>query len=155
MVNLLGHSFGGRISLILASEQHAEFKVEKLLLVDAAGIKPKRGIKYRYKVFAYKLKKALGLKPKNAGSSDYKQLPLHMKSVFVRVVNTHLNKLLYKIDCPTLIVWGALDLDTPLYMAKKLNKHIKKSQLIVFDDAGHYAFLDKPLEFNAIVNAFV
>jgi len=150
--NIIGHSFGGRIAVILAANHRM---AQKLVLVDAAGVKPKRSLKYRVKILIYKLKKRLGARPKNAGSADYKALPEHMKPVFVRVVNTHLDKLFKKIECPALLVWGRLDRDTPLYMAKKMRRIIPDSGLVILENTGHYSFLDKPNEFYAILDAFL
>ena len=47
---LIGHSFGGRIAIMLASQR----PLSKMMLVDAAGIKPKRPLKYYIKVFSFK-----------------------------------------------------------------------------------------------------
>jgi len=154
-INIIAHSFGGRISLILASEEHSEFCIQKLVLTGCAGLKPKRGLKYHLKVCSYKIKKRLGLKQKKAGSSDYQALPDNLKPIFIKVVNTHLDNLLLKIKTPTLIVFGVNDKDTPPYMAKKLHKGIKNSKLIMLENASHYAFLDNPAEFNEIINAFL
>jgi len=52
---LIGHSFGGRISIILASKYKT--LVDKLILIDSAGIIPKRTIKYYTKVYSYKIVK--------------------------------------------------------------------------------------------------
>lgn len=53
--SLVGHSFGGRVS-ILFSAVHPEC-VEKVVLVDSAGIIPKRTLKYYYRVYKFKLLK--------------------------------------------------------------------------------------------------
>ena len=151
-VNLVGHSFGGRIALILAAKDKT---VNKTVLVDAAGLKPKRSLKYHLKVLIYKLKKRLRIRFKKAGSFDYNALPDFMKPVFVRVVNTHLDKILVLIECPVLLVWGENDRDTPLYMARKMHRTLKDSGLVVLKEAGHFAFLDKPNEFHAIIDAFL
>jgi pimeloyl-ACP methyl ester carboxylesterase len=45
-------------------------------------------------------------------------------------------------------VFGKEDRTTPLYMAKKLNQKIKNSKLIIIEDAGHFAFAEKPWLFN-------
>ena len=152
-VNLIGHSFGGRLSIILGANY--KDSTNKIILVDSAGLKPKRSLKYRIKVSLYKIKKRLKIKQKNAGSTDYNALPDNMKKVFVNIVNTHLDKLVSQITAPTLIIWGKDDLDTPLYMAKKLNKKIANSGLVVLEDAGHYSFLDKPQHFYNIINSFL
>jgi pimeloyl-ACP methyl ester carboxylesterase len=152
-VNLLGHSFGGRIALILCAEYGIG---EKLIVTGGAGLKPKRSLAFKLKAFFYKLKKKLGFAPKKSvGSADYRALPDTMKPVFVRVVNTHLDGILKKINAPTLLIWGMLDRDTPLYMAKKMKKRIAESGLVTLDGAGHYAFLDRPHAFYAILNSFL
>ncbi|WDU83729.1 alpha/beta fold hydrolase [Caloramator sp. Dgby_cultured_2] len=57
--SLIGHSFGGRVS-IMFSALYPE-KVEKVVLVDSAGIIPKRTLKYYFKVYKFKLFKKLYL----------------------------------------------------------------------------------------------
>ncbi|MDE7025054.1 MAG: alpha/beta hydrolase, partial [Paramuribaculum sp.] len=52
---LLGHSFGGRVGLLYASRR----PVGKLILVDAAGVKPRRKLSYYIKVYSFKLMKTL------------------------------------------------------------------------------------------------
>ncbi len=149
--DVIAHSFGGRVAVILASEN----RINRLLLTDAAGVKPKRGLRYRFKVMSYKLKrKLLKREPKNAGSSDYKALSEGMRRVFVSVVNTHLDGLLGKIKCPTLLVWGENDRDTPLYMAKRIVKAVDGSALIVMKNCGHFAYLDDTIGFNRIAGEF-
>ncbi len=149
---IVGHSFGGRIGILLASDYNA---AEKLVLIDSAGLKPRRGIKYRLKVAFYKIEKKFGRAKKGAGSADYNALPDFMKPVFVRVVNAHLDKKLENICVPTLILWGKDDKDTPLYMAKKFEKNIKDSGLVVFENAGHFSYADRFAETCAVLGAFV
>lgn len=50
---LIGHSFGGRIAIAYAAER----PTSKLILVDAAGIKPRRSLKYYFKVYSFKAAK--------------------------------------------------------------------------------------------------
>ena len=44
---LMGHSFGGRVGIMYASRN----KVAKLVLIDAAGVKPRRSLKYYFKIY--------------------------------------------------------------------------------------------------------
>lgn len=145
-VTLVGHSFGGRIAIVLGSLNLDVIK--KIVLVDSAGIKPKRGIVYKFKVYRYKKAKLKVLNGKKSadvlekyGSNDYKLLSPVMKETFVKVVNLDLTNYAKMIGVETLLVWGKRDKDTPLYMAKKLNRAIKNSRLVVYD-AGHYSYLD-------------
>ena len=52
---LLGHSFGGRVGILYSSRN----MVKKLILVDAAGVKPRRSLNYYVKVYSYKIVKHL------------------------------------------------------------------------------------------------
>ncbi len=136
-VIVVGHSFGGRVGIILASNN----KLDALILIDSAGVKPIRTLKYYLKVAIYKARKRLKLSTKRSGSEDYRSLSINMRATFVRVVNEHLDKLLSKITVPTLVLWGKHDKDTPVYMAKKINKCVKNSVLYIMN-GGHYSYLD-------------
>jgi pimeloyl-ACP methyl ester carboxylesterase len=46
---LVGHSFGGRVSIVFASRNNTR----KIILTDAAGVKPKRSLTYYRKVYTY------------------------------------------------------------------------------------------------------
>ena len=144
-VVVVGHSLGGRIALILASTYHE--LVEKLVLIDSAGLKPKFSIIKYWKIKRYKRVKQKvengtmpAYKLQNYGSADYKELSEPLKSIFVRVVNQDLSNLLDKIETKTLILWGKKDKDTPRYMAKLLHKNIKCSKLLWLD-GGHFAYM--------------
>ncbi len=150
--DILGHSFGGRIAIILSCVKRS--LVHSCILVDSAGMKPHRTIKYYMKICSYKIKKKLGKSTAGMGSTDYQQLSPDMKKTFVSIVNTYLDDYARKMSTRTLIIWGEKDNDTPLYMAKKLNKFIKNSQLKVIKDAGHFCFLDRPLEFYKLISKF-
>lgn len=142
---LVGHSFGGRVAIKVACKNKG---IAKLVLVNSAGIKPKKSISTRYKIWKYKRIKKKVEEGKldvsilnNYGSSDYKMLSGLMRESFVKIVNEDLLQYAKMIDVNTLLFWGRNDLDTPLYMAKKLKKAIKKSNLIVCE-AGHFSYLE-------------
>lgn len=151
--DFLGHSFGGRIAIILSCVKHS--LVHSCILVDSAGLKPKRSIKYKLNLALYKLKKKLGLKTKDRCSPDYRVLSPAMKETFKSIVNTHLDNYAKHMKVCTLIIWGKKDGETPLYMAKRLNRLIKDSRLEVLENGGHFSFLDCPLEFYSLVDHFL
>ena len=151
--NLIGHSFGGRISIII-SAMEKDF-VHKLVLIDSAGMKPRRSIRYKFKVLGYKIRKKLNLNVDNCGSQDYKKLNSEMKSVFNNIVNTHLEESAKLIDAKTLIVFGQNDQETPLYMAKRLETLIKGSRLVVMKNCSHFCFLERPTFFFEIFERFL
>jgi pimeloyl-ACP methyl ester carboxylesterase len=162
---LLAHSFGGRVALLYSSRN----EVNKLILVDAAGIKPTHSPKYYLKVYAYKLSKKIlpfiiGKKRATAqieayrqksGSSDYNQAKGIMRNILVKVVNEDLKRVMPDIKAPTLLIWGENDTATPLKDAKIMEKLIPDAGLAVLKGAGHFSFLDKRYEFNLIIDAFL
>ncbi|MBQ4049047.1 MAG: alpha/beta hydrolase [Clostridia bacterium] len=141
-VTLVGHSFGGRVALILANKPW----VKRIVLIDSAGIKPRRTLTYRLNILKYKRAKRKNKDLSNFGSSDYRALNDNMKGIFVRVVNEHLDGYAKKINKPCCIFWGKNDYETPFYMAKKLNKYIKNSKLFLLD-GGHYSYIDDFTDF--------
>lgn len=164
---LIGHSFGGRVS-ILFSALYPQY-VEKVVLIDSAGIIPKRSLKYHFKVQRFKLAKKLFLLfsakgsqeerlesfYRRFGSSDYKQAGSALRQTFVKVVNQDLRSYLPQIKASTLLIWGENDQDTPLYFGKIMEKEIPDAGLIVFKGAGHFSYLDNINEFNIIVSKFL
>ncbi|MCC8037195.1 MAG: alpha/beta hydrolase [Bacteroidales bacterium] len=163
--SLLGHSFGGRVGILYASRN----PVDKLILVDAAGVKPKRSMKYYYKVYSYKLgcrllRLALGkekaqqridaLRAKR-GSSDYNGASPMMRRILSKVVNEDLKSEMPKIQAPTLLIWGENDTATPLSDAKTMAKLIPDAGLVTFARCGHYSFLDNPRQFQAVLRSFL
>ncbi|SFE84069.1 alpha/beta fold hydrolase [Alteribacillus iranensis] len=162
---LIGHSFGGRVSIKYASRK----PVRKVILVDSAGIKPKRKPKYYVKVYTYKtFKKLLKLpvirnyeqeiltKVKGKlGSADYKNVSGVMQQTMVKVVNEDLRHHLPHIKAPTLLVWGEKDEATPVEDGKIMEEMIPDAGLVVLDNAGHYSYLDKRNEFLVIIDSFL
>lgn len=152
---IVAHSFGGRIAIKgLAT---SKIQAQKLVLTGSAGLKPKKTVKKTCKKVCFNLLKRFIKKErlKNFYSKDYLSLSAVMKESFIKIVNEHLDGYLSSIAVPTLIINGSLDKETPLYMAKKLNKNIKGSELIILKDCGHFCFIDKPNKFNMEVKEFL
>lgn len=162
---LLGHSFGGRVGILYSSRN----KVNKLILVDAAGVKPRRSLKYYFKVYTYKLGKKLmpliygkeraqqridAMRAKR-GSSDYNNSSPMMRAILSKVVNEDLKEKMPLIKAPTLLIWGENDTATPLRDAKIMEKLIPNAGLVSFPGCGHYSFLDNPFQFAAVLRSFL
>lgn len=172
MVDLLVHSFGGRIALKLCAREFGKKRVRKVLITGGAGMKPKRSLAYYIKKYTAKILKApflilpakqrkkslewLRTTPvwKSLGSSDYSKLSGVMRETFVKSVTEYLDPCLPKIPHEVLLLWGREDVATPLYQGERMEKGIKNAALVVIDQAGHYAFLDKPKHFASIAKAF-
>lgn len=152
---VIAHSFGGRIAIKLASKNKKLFN--KIVLTGSAGLKPKFSFKRWFKRFLFKILKPFVKKDKllRFYSKDYNALSPVMKKSFIKIVNEHLNKNAEKIENKTLIIFGEKDKETPLYMAKKLHKKIKDSELYIIKRAGHFCFIDSPNIFNEKVKEFL
>ena len=151
--NLIGHSFGGRVAILIAVL--CRQKINKLVLLASAGMKPKRTMKYYFKVFAYKIKKKLHRDISKYGSEDYRNMKDEIKPVFVNIVSTHLEEFAPLIESETLIINGNMDKETPHYMAKRLHKKIKNSTLEILKDCGHFCFEEKRVETMLLVKRFL
>lgn len=166
-VTLIGHSFGGKISILLGA-YYPEL-IEKIVLIDSAGLIPKRTLKYYLKVYSFKVlrsiyksiffwqdnKNKMERFYKRFGSTDYKNADGIMRRILVKVVNENLRPMLKNIQCPTLLIWGDEDKDTPLYMGKIMENEIDDSGLVVLKGAGHYSYLDDFNEFAIVLRVFL
>lgn len=150
---VIAHSFGARIAVKMASQ--GEFS--KIILTGAAGLKSKFSVKKFFKKCIFKILKLFVPKNKLSKfySADYNALNSIMKQSFIKIVNEHLESASKKVKNKTLIISGENDLETPLYMAKKYNKLIKNSKLIVIKEAGHFCFLSHPKLFCYYANEFL
>lgn len=164
---LVGHSNGGRIIMKLCGEKM--LNPPKIIFIDAAGIKAKPSFKKTVKIKTFKTVKWFLTLPgiKNVseglltearnyfGSADYTAAHPVMRSTMVNLINEDLTPIVKNISCPTLLIWGDKDTDTPLYMAKKLESLIDDTGLCILKDTGHFSFAQKPYEAQAIIKSFL
>lgn len=148
---VVGHSFGGRVAMEIASGRPD--LVRALVLVDSAGLKPRRKPSYYIKIYLHKALVRLGFKGLK-GSKDYRVLSPVMKETFKNVVSYDQSGLLSEIHCPTAIFWGGNDRETPPYMARKLKNGIGGSE-IFWLNGGHFAYVDDADVFISILRAFL
>lgn len=150
---LVGHSFGGRISVRIAAK-HPE-SVASLVLIGSHGIPPERSRVEAAKLWA--IRKAVGISKwldgqlgletftryfaPRFGSVDYKMAG-DLRKTLVKTVNEDLSELASRIQCPTLLLWGEQDRQTPLSIAQKFRLLIKNSTLMTFPHKGHEPYLD-------------
>jgi pimeloyl-ACP methyl ester carboxylesterase len=159
---LHGHSNGGRISLAFAAK-HPE-KVARLILEDSAGIPP-RGLRKFKRDFFKKIsfagrpllrsERLRALFYKLIRENDYGRATPEMKKTLANLAAVHLGEILYKISCPTLIIWGALDKTTPLKDGELMHAGIKGSRLHIIADARHSPHITHPKEMADLIEAEV
>ncbi len=157
----IAHSFGCRVAIQYAYK----YKVHRMVLTGAAGIRDERGIDYYLKVYSYKVgKKILSLKPfeklkdkltANAGSTDYRNASGVMRGTLVKVVNEDLSDLLPYIDVETLLVFGENDDVTPVEKGRKMEKLMPDAALVIFENDDHFAYINEAARFNLVLDAFL
>lgn len=153
---LIGHSFGGKISLLYASM----YEVEKLILFGSPFKKEIKKLSIKTKILK-NLKKIPGLNKfeefakKHIGSTDYKNASPIMRKILVNTVNLDITEEVKKIKCPTIIIWGTLDEAVPLKDAYELETLIKDAAVIEYENCAHYAYLERLNQTINIINNFI
>lgn len=156
------HSFGGRVAIMFASRNEAD----RMIFVDAAGIKPRRGAKYHIRVLSYKLCKWWLLKVcgdeekfrkmrSSRGSADYRNSSDMMKAILSRVVSQDLREYLPCIKSPVLLFWGENDTATPLRDARIMEKMLPDAGIVLVKGGSHFSFLDDPALFRSMIRTFL
>ena len=165
---LIGHSYGGRMIIKLAARDNIPFEIEKVVLIDSAGVMPKKSAGQKFRVFRYKcLKKILNFKPvymmfselielwrSAQGSEDYRNASPVMKGCLVKAVNEDLTHLFEKNKFDTLLIWGDKDDATPLSDAKTMEKLMPSAGLAVIPGTGHFSFAENVHVFTGIMQAY-
>lgn len=167
-VILVGHSVGGRIIIKMMSFKKLDIDVEKIVLIDSAGVKPVSNNKVTFKSVSYKiLRKIFGssimkklfpnminyIKTK-FGSEDYRKATPMMRDTLVKIVNEDLTPFFECNKKDTLLIWGRNDTATPLSYGELMESKMDKSALVVIDNAGHYPFLEQQYIFNKIFGSY-
>lgn len=160
-VNLVGHSFGGRISIVMGADHAAT--IGKIVLTSSAGVLPPKTMRDSIVGFGKQALKLPGLNAfesqlrnwaKNQlGSEDYKNAGA-LEPTFRKVIAEDLLPYAARIQAPTLLIWGDADQDTPLWQAQTLEKTIPDAGLVVFNGATHFAYQERLPDFLRIVDTF-
>jgi pimeloyl-ACP methyl ester carboxylesterase len=170
-VNIVAHSFGGRVAIYLASH-HPEV-VGKMIITGGAGIrKPASETQSKRQKQYQKLKKMVlffgrlpgcsGLTERlmaklreRYGSPDYVRLNERMRATFVKVISQDLSEFLSDIQASTLLIWGSNDTETPLWMGQKMEQEMKDAALVIFENDDHWAYWHQYERFNRVLDAFL
>ena len=169
-VDIVAHSFGARVAVYLAA-QSPEL-VNKIVITGGAGLKKPEESKASKRTVQYKrlraMAKGLGKLPllkapmkqaqelliQKYGSRDYAALSESMRPTFVKIISEDLTPMLHQIQAPVLLIWGANDAETPLWMGRTMEREIPDAGLVVFEGRSHYAFLEESARFLTIINQF-
>jgi len=150
-VVVVGHSFGGRVAVRLAARHLPTVKA--LVLMGVPGLPQQRFSRRAVRRWWIRtLRRAvIALQPligargvewhtRSYGSKDYLAAG-ELRSVFVRVVNEDLSESAAAIDCPTLLLWGTDDAETPPWLAERYREIIgKRAKLELLPRKDHHLY---------------
>lgn len=153
---LIGHSYGGKISLLYASK----YEVEKLVLFGSPFQKEieKESLKLKTLRTLKKIpgiNKLEGFAKKHIGSTDYKNASPVMRETLVKTVNLDITEEVKKIKASTLLIWGTADEAVSIDRAYELEKLIPDAGLVVYENATHYAYLENLGQTISVMKSFL
>ena len=163
---LMGNSLGGHIALIYSIMYSKN--VKKLILTGSSGLYensfggsfPKRG---DYNYINERINHTFynpNILTKKYVDNVFNTLNDNSKCLNIITVarsaqRNNLAKKLYKIKCPTLLVWGLNDTITPPSVAHQFNNLIPKSSLRFIDKCCHAPMMEQPKKFNKVIEPFI
>ncbi len=165
-IHLLGNSLGGHIALLHILKYPERIKT--LILTGSSGLfesgmgdsYPRRGdydyIRKKTELTFYDPATA----SKELVDEVYDICNNRMKVIKIislakSAIRNNLGEELNQIHQPTLLIWGNNDTITPPFVAQEFNKLIPNSELFFIDKCGHAPMMEKPLEFNVILEEFL
>jgi pimeloyl-ACP methyl ester carboxylesterase len=170
--SLVGNSLGGWVAALTAIKYPN--RVEKIVLADAAGIKPSdvdlsliyslnystrdevralvKMVFFNQAIFGSDVAIEQAMSLRIAAGDSY---TINSLIESIKRSEDFLNGRLGEIKKPTLIIWGKQDGLLKLADGEKFNKEIPGSELVVFDQCGHVPQVEKAAEFNKAVMTFL
>ena len=163
---LIGNSLGGHIGLMYTIQNPN--KVKQLVLTGSSGLYensfggsfPKRG---DYEYINERVNHTFynpNILTKKYVDNIFNTLNDNAKCLNIITIarsaqRNNLSKKLYRIKCPTYLIWGLNDTITPPSVAHQFNKLISKSKLKFIDKCCHAPMMERPQEFNKILKSFL
>lgn len=153
---LIGHSFGGKISLVYA----IKYNPKKIVLLASPYKKNIKKPTLKMKIYKTVkkiplLNKLEGFVKNHVGSTDYKNASEMMKKILVNHVNLDLTEEVKNIKCPTLLIWGTNDNAVSYEDGKTLEKLIPNAGLVTYEGCTHYAYLERLDQTIRVLNSFI
>lgn len=153
---LLGHSFGGRITVEFANRYSD--RLRGIIFVASAGVTSRKKWRIAVWLVAAKIGNFIFSVPpftlcKNfvrkivyavSQEKDYYRAQGVMRDIMKNVVRHDLTSHLRYISCPSLIIWGSDDKMTPIRDAHVFHDNIRGSKLVIFEGGKHGLNLQMP-----------
>jgi pimeloyl-ACP methyl ester carboxylesterase len=174
---IIGHSLGGAVTLCYAATQPDN--LQRLILADVSGVIHRQSLtqhiikniheknegllKLPTKLFSMFTNHTMGIMEtpdlsnklgdvleSPALRSRYLKGDPH-KIASLALANFDFSNLIYQINVPAVIIWGANDPTTPIRTGKLLHYILEKTQFNIVPETGHNPILERPDEFNRLI----
>ena len=164
----IAHSFGCRVAVkmqSLAAENGGKGAFSKgsfgkgafgkTIFTGPAGLLPKRTLRYKIRVKAYRAAKKLfpAFAEKKFGSAEYRSLSPVMKESYKKIVNEDLRGDIAKFGAPALVIEGDRDTITTAAEAEEYAKLLPRGGL-QYISGGHFAFAENAAAFTLAAEEF-
>ncbi len=165
-IHLMGNSLGGHVGLVHILKNPE--RIKSLILTGSSGLfengmgdtYPKRGDKeyIRNKTALTFYDPALAtdeLVNEVFEITNNRLKVIKIIALAKSAIRNNLGEELNQIKQPTCLIWGNNDTITPPFVAKEFNKLIPNSELHFIDKCGHAPMMERPEEFNVILDGFL
>jgi pimeloyl-ACP methyl ester carboxylesterase len=147
--DMLGHSFGGRVSIRLAHKYPS--RVRSITLINSGGLQRQRTLKQSLRSqWVRNMRNSFKLSPlyrdelltwhtQKYGSRDYLNAG-KLQGTLVKTVSEDVTEIVKQIPLPVLLLWGEADTETPVEMGHRYHSLFPNSQLITIPNRDHFMF---------------
>lgn len=178
---LIGHSYGGYVSMIYGSARPE--RVNSMVLISPAGIQQFNSFMSGAMRKAFTVDAIINTKPKKAmtnyrnsgvnwssemetyaqrrlalltqGGEEYRSYAHAMVQAMELMLDTTIRDRIGAADIPTLLIWGKDDPLIPLKISQETLEAIPHARLETIEDCGHFPMLEHPQNFQSLVKAFL
>jgi pimeloyl-ACP methyl ester carboxylesterase len=165
-VVLLGNSLGGHVAQLYAMADMK--KVKGMILTGSSGLFentlggsfPKRG-DYNYikekteYTFCDPAVASKELVDEVYEICNNRNKAMRVISMARSAMKENLGGTLHRLTMPVLLIWGREDKITPPFVGEEFHKLLTNSELVMLDQCGHAPMMEKPQEFNVILDEFL
>lgn len=162
---LVGHSFGGRVAMCVAS-RHPQ-AVSGMVLTGVPVLRLTRPARPSWGYRAIRLLNHLGAlsdtrletERRKRGSADYRAATGVMRDVLVKVIAESYEEALEEVAAPITFLWGAGDSEVPVAVAERaIGIRLaagRPASLRVVEGVGHLLPTEAPAQLRSVVEAMI
>lgn len=155
-VSIVGLGYGGFVAVELASMSPG--RLNKLVLIGPAGLKPKEGDLLDQMLMAHRQYITDSFRDRDSYVSHFGEEPTpemrelwdHSREMTARVswkpylFNRRLEPLIEDINIPTLLIWGEQDNVVPTSVSEQFSSAMGNASAVIVPNAGHVVEIEEP-----------